>query len=69
MSYNESSYEQTSVIQAAIAMIRRVSKDCDKRRDEAIKVVLKIANEGDHDANTLANLAMAEMAEPERKTA
>jgi hypothetical protein len=34
-----------------------------------VKVVLKIADEGDHDANALANLAISAMSEPQRKTA
>jgi hypothetical protein len=63
MSYNESSYEQTSIIQAAIEMVARLRKDGNRHRDEIVRVVLKIANEADHDANTLANLAISAMAE------
>jgi hypothetical protein len=66
MSYNESSYEQTGIIQAAVEMVVRLRKDGNIRRHEIIKVVLKIADEADHDANTLANLAISAMAEPER---
>jgi hypothetical protein len=69
MSQNESRDEQTSIIQAAIEMVARHSKDGDVDRDEIVKVVLKIANDGDHDANTLANLAIEKMGEPSRKTA
>jgi hypothetical protein len=69
MSYNDSSYEQSSVMRAAIEMVMRVSQNGDKQRDEVIKVVLKIADEGDHDANALANLAITAMSEPQRRTA
>jgi hypothetical protein len=69
MSYNDSSYEQTSIIQAAIEMVARQTKDGDLHRDDIVKVVLKIADAGDHDANSLANLAIKAMSEPQRKTA
>jgi hypothetical protein len=69
MPYNESSYEQTSIMRAAIEMVMRLTKDGNKRRDEVANVVLSIADRGDHDAHTLAILAIEAMAEPARKTA
>jgi hypothetical protein len=67
MSYNDSSCEQTSIIQAAIEMVARQTKDGDLHRDDIVKVVLKIADEGDHDANALANLAISAMSLNERR--
>ena len=69
MSYNESSYHQTSVMRAAVVMVMRLSKNGERKRDEVVKVVLEIADEADHDAYTLAHLAMAAIAEPQRNTA
>jgi hypothetical protein len=68
VSFNESSSAQTSVIQAAVEMVARLSKDGDKRRDEIV-LVLKIADQGNHDANTLANLSIAAMRGPTEKPA
>jgi hypothetical protein len=68
MSYNDSN-KQTSIIQAAIEMVARQSKHADQHRDEIVKIVLKIADTGDHDANSLANLAIKAMSEPQQKTA
>ena len=69
MSYNESSYHRTGVMHAAVEMVMRLSKDGERQRDEIVKLVLEIADEADHDVNTLAHLAMAAIAEPQRKTA
>jgi hypothetical protein len=69
MTYNESSYERTSVMRSAIEMVLRLTKDGDKRRDEVAKVVLSIADQGDCDAHTLAILAIEAMSEPSQKSA
>jgi acyl-CoA reductase-like NAD-dependent aldehyde dehydrogenase len=69
MSYNESSYGQTSVMRAAIEMVMRLSKGAEKHRDEIAKIVLKFADEADHDANALANLTIVEMTKKQTKTA
>jgi hypothetical protein len=69
MSYNESSYEQTRVMQDAVEMVVRLTQDGDKRRTEIAKIILSIADFDNYDAPALANLAIAAMAEGVRKTA
>jgi hypothetical protein len=54
---------------AAVEMVMRLSKGGERHRDEIAKLVLEIADEADHDANTLAHLTMTAIAEPQRKTA
>jgi hypothetical protein len=69
VSHNKSSYERTSVILAATEMVLRMTKDGDRRRVEIGKIVFAIADQGDHDAHTLAHVAIAAMDEPLRKIA
>jgi hypothetical protein len=69
MSFNESSYEQTRVMQDALEMAVRLTENGDARRSEIADVILNIANQHSYDASALANLALAEMAESSRKTA
>jgi hypothetical protein len=69
MSYNESSYEQTRIIRDAVEMAVRLTPGGDGRRDEVVRVILKIANQDNYDASALASLAITAMTEVSRKTA
>jgi hypothetical protein len=67
LSSDESGYDKTSVMRAAIEMVMRLSKGGEKHREEIAKIVLKFADEADHDANALANLTIAEMTRGQQK--
>ena len=69
MSFNESSYEQTRIMQDALEMAVRLTENGDARRSEIADIILNIANQRGYDAPALANLALAEMAGSSRKTA
>jgi hypothetical protein len=69
MSFNESSYEQTRIMQDALEMAVRLTENGDARRSEIAEIILSIASDQRYDASALANLALAEMAESSRKTA
>jgi hypothetical protein len=63
VSLNEYSYEQTRVMRDAIEMVVRLTKDGAERRDEISLIIVRIADQTTFDANALANLTLAEMAE------
>jgi mannitol/fructose-specific phosphotransferase system IIA component len=67
VSVNESSDDRTSVIRAAIEMVMRLSEGGEEHREEVSRIVLKIADQGDHDANALANLTIAVMGANKQK--
>jgi hypothetical protein len=59
--------DKTSVMRAAIEMVTRLRGGGENNRDEIAAIVLKFTDEADHDANTLANLTIAEMTKNKQK--
>jgi hypothetical protein len=65
--FNESSYEQTSVMREALEAVVRQVPNGDVRRDEIARIILRIAGAITLDPMALANLTLSEMADRARK--